>query len=487
MAPRRPTPTARRRARPPTPSRPGRGSPSRRRRCTRSRGLPARQREPYRPVRRRDCRGTVRDWTHDLRRLRPPAPRHRSGRDRRSGSTASTPSSTPTARPAPASCSRKLLERARESQVSFPATVSHARTSTPSPARQEPWFPGDEYIERRIRAFIRWNAAVMVVKANKHADGIGGHLVDVRQLGRRSTRSASTTSSAARTTATPATTSTSRATPPPASTPGRSSRAASTEDDLDHFRREIGRGGTGLSSYPHPRLMPDFWEFPTVSMGLGPITAIYQARFNRYLHNRQIDDTSQSRVWCFLGDGECDEPETLGAHLAGRPRAARQPDLRRQLQPAAPRRPGARQRQDHPGARGHLPRRRLERHQGHLGLEVGRAARQGQGRRAAQQDEHHRRRRVPALRASRPAPTSATTSSAPTRGCAQMVAAPHRRRPAQPAPRRPRLPQALRRLQGGHREPRHRARPTVILPRRSRAGRSARASRAATPPTRSRR
>ncbi|MGI9644752.1 MAG: pyruvate dehydrogenase (acetyl-transferring), homodimeric type, partial [Ilumatobacteraceae bacterium] len=86
-----------------------------------------------------------------------------------------------------------------------------------------------------------------------------------------------------------------------------------TDDDLDHFRQEIGRDGRGLSSYPHPRLMPDFWEFPTVSMGLGPITALYHARFNRYLQNRQLDDTSGSRVWAFLGDGECDEPETLGA------------------------------------------------------------------------------------------------------------------------------------------------------------------------------
>ncbi|NBO98406.1 MAG: pyruvate dehydrogenase (acetyl-transferring), homodimeric type, partial [Actinobacteria bacterium] len=85
------------------------------------------------------------------------------------------------------------------------------------------------------------------------------------------------------------------------------------EDDLDAFRREIGREGRGLSSYPHPRLMPDFWEFPTVSMGLGPLTALYQARFNRYLLNRKIDDTSASRVWAFLGDGECDEPETLGS------------------------------------------------------------------------------------------------------------------------------------------------------------------------------
>jgi pyruvate dehydrogenase E1 component len=95
--------------------------------------------------------------------------------------------------------------------------------------------------------------------------------------------------------------------------------------------------------------MPDFWEFPTVSMGLGPINAIYQARFNRYLHARGLADTSQSRVWAFLGDGECDEPEAIGALTLARARA-RQPDVRRELQSAATRRPGARQRQDHPGA-----------------------------------------------------------------------------------------------------------------------------------------
>ena len=112
------------------------------------------------------------------------------------------------------------------------------------------------------------------------------------------------------------------------------------------------RPASGLSSYPHPRLMPDFWEYPTVSMGLGPINAIYHARFNRYLHNRQLDDTSGTRVWCFVGDGETDEPETLGAlSLAARERLDNL-DLRRQLQPAAPRRAGAGQRQDHPGARG---------------------------------------------------------------------------------------------------------------------------------------
>ena len=146
-------------------------------------------------------------------------------------------------------------------------------------------------------------------------------------------------------------------------------RRPADEEQLDNFRREIG--GNGLSSYPHPRLMPEFWEFPTVSMGLGPINSIYQARFNRYLHNRRIDDTSGSKVWCFLGDGECDEPETLGSISLAGTRAARQPHLGRQLQPATPRRSGARQRQDHPRARGDVPRRRLERHQGHLGSPSG--------------------------------------------------------------------------------------------------------------------
>ena len=123
---------------------------------------------------------------------------------------------------------------------------------------------------------------------------------------------ASTTSSRAATPRAAATRSSSRATRAPASTPARTSRAGSTETQLDGFRQESRPDG-GLSSYPHPRLMPDFWEFPTVSMGLGPISAIYQARFNKYLHHRGIKDTSGQRVWCFLGDGEMDEPESLGA------------------------------------------------------------------------------------------------------------------------------------------------------------------------------
>jgi pyruvate dehydrogenase E1 component len=205
----------------------------------------------------------------------------------------------------------KLLERARESQVSFPATVSTPYINT-IPREAEPWFPGDEYIERRIRAFIRWNAAMMVVRANKHADGIGGHLstfassASLYEIGFNHFFRGKDDG-----------TSGDHVYFQGHAAPGIYARAfiegRLTADDLDAFRREIGRTGRGLSSYPHPRLMPEFWEYPTVSMGLGPISALYQARFNRYLLNRQLDDTSQSRVWAFLGDGETDEPETLGA------------------------------------------------------------------------------------------------------------------------------------------------------------------------------
>ena len=205
----------------------------------------------------------------------------------------------------------RLLARAEESEVSFPTTVSTPYVNS-IPREHEPWFPGDEHIERRIRAYIRWNAAVMVVRANDAAEGIGGHLSTFASSaslyevgfnhffrGKESGIPGDHVYFQGH------------------AAPGVYARAfiegRLNEDDLDHFRREIGRDGKGLSSYPHPRLMPDFWEFPTVSMGLGPLTALYQARFNRYLQNRELDDTSASRVWAFLGDGECDEPETLGS------------------------------------------------------------------------------------------------------------------------------------------------------------------------------
>ncbi len=203
----------------------------------------------------------------------------------------------------------KLLERARGQQVGFPATVSSPYVNT-IPPNQEPWFPGDDDMERRIRAYIRWNAAVMVTRANTISEGIGGHLATYASSaslyevgfnhffrGKEGGLAGDQVYFQGH------------------AAPGIYARAflegRLSEEQLDQFRQELG--GNGLSSYPHPRLMPDFWEFPTVSMGLGPINSIYQARFNRYLLNRRLVDTTGSRVWCFVGDGEVDEPETLGA------------------------------------------------------------------------------------------------------------------------------------------------------------------------------
>ncbi len=207
----------------------------------------------------------------------------------------------------------RLLERAREKQVGFPATVSTPYVNT-IPPHQEPWFPGDEHMERRIRAYIRWNAAVMVLRANTLSEGIGGHLAtyassaSLYEVGFNHFFRGKDSGSGG-----------DQVYFQGHAAPGIYARAflegRLTESQLDHFRMELG--GKGLSSYPHPRLMPDFWEFPTVSMGIGPINAIYQARFNRYLHNRGIVDTSGSKVWCFVGDGEVDEPETLGSLSLG--------------------------------------------------------------------------------------------------------------------------------------------------------------------------
>ena len=205
---------------------------------------------------------------------------------------------------------RKVLKRARQLRVGLPGLVQSRYINTLSP-EQEPDFPGDENMELRVRRIIRWNAAVMVLRANHLFPGIGGHLstyasaaslyeVGFNHFFRGKDDGGSGDQIFFQGHA----------------APGIYSRAflegRLTESQLDHFRREVVRGA-GLSSYPHPRLMPDFWEFPTVSMGLGPINAIYQARFNRYLHARGIADTSASRVWAFLGDGEMDETEAVGA------------------------------------------------------------------------------------------------------------------------------------------------------------------------------
>jgi pyruvate dehydrogenase E1 component len=205
----------------------------------------------------------------------------------------------------------RLLERARERQVGVPGLRSTDFINTIG-SESEPWFPGDEFIERRIRAFIRWNAAIMVSRANRPGIGVGGHIatyassaslyeVGFNHFFRGKTGGESGDQVFIQGHA----------------SPGIYARAflegRLSESQLDGFRQELTNPGGGLPSYPHPRLMPDFWEFPTVSMGLGPINAIYQARFNRYLLNRQIKDTSRSHVWAFLGDGEMDEPESLGA------------------------------------------------------------------------------------------------------------------------------------------------------------------------------
>jgi pyruvate dehydrogenase E1 component len=205
----------------------------------------------------------------------------------------------------------RLLERAREQQVGVPGLRSTDDINTIPPER-EPWFPGDEYVERRIRAYIRWNAAIMVSRANRAGLGVGGHIATYASAaslyevgfnhffrGKDHGESGDQVFFQGH------------------AAPGIYARAflegRLTEDQLNGFRQELSHPGGGLSSYPHPRLMPDFWEFPTVSMGLGAINAVYQARFNRYLLARQIKDTSRSRVWAFLGDGETDEPEVLGS------------------------------------------------------------------------------------------------------------------------------------------------------------------------------
>ncbi len=208
-----------------------------------------------------------------------------------------------------------LTDRARELGVGTPVEVSTPYVNT-IPTQAEAWFPGDVEIERRLRAYIRWNAAVMVVNANHRADGIGGHLSSyassaaLYELGFNHFFRGKAHGQAG-----------DHIYFQGHASPGIYARAflehRLDEEHLDNFRRELS--GHGLSSYPHPWLMDDFWEFPTVSMGLGPLNSIYHARFNRYVHNRRLDDTSNSRVWCFLGDGETDEPETLGSiGLAGR-------------------------------------------------------------------------------------------------------------------------------------------------------------------------
>jgi pyruvate dehydrogenase E1 component len=203
----------------------------------------------------------------------------------------------------------RLIERARRSGAYLPYRPNTAYVNTVS-VGQQPEYPGDRALERRIEAFIRWNAIAMVVQANRKSSEYGGHLASyassatLYEVGFNHFWRAPSDKH-------------------PGdlvyiqghSSPGVYARAylegRLSDEQLAHFRQEVG--GHGLSSYPHPWLMPDFWQFPTVSMGLGPMMAIYQARFIRYLENRGLVAPSDRKVWAFCGDGEMDEPESMGA------------------------------------------------------------------------------------------------------------------------------------------------------------------------------
>ena len=204
----------------------------------------------------------------------------------------------------------RLIQKSYQSGIRLPFTANTPYVNS-IPIENQPPYPGDRKIERRIKSIIRWNAMAMVVRANKKFSGIGGHISTYASAatlyevgfnhffkGKGENFDGDQVFFQGH------------------ASPGIYARAFMegrlTVRQLENFRRELQEGG-GLSSYPHPWLMPDFWEFPTVSMGLSPITAIYQARFNRYLEDRGLKNTSGQHVWAFLGDGETDEPETLGA------------------------------------------------------------------------------------------------------------------------------------------------------------------------------
>ena len=209
----------------------------------------------------------------------------------------------------------QMVDKARRSGVNLPFSASTAYVNTIPPHMEAP-LPGDPALEDRIRCYIRWNAMAMVVKANRKSAELGGHIatfasaatlydVGFNHFWRAPSHEHGGDLIFFQGHA----------------SPGTYARAyiegRLDEEQLDRFRQEVD--GDGLSSYPHPHLMPDFWQFPTVSMGLGPIMSIYQARFMKYLQDRSLADTRERRVWSFIGDGESDEPETLGAiSLAGR-------------------------------------------------------------------------------------------------------------------------------------------------------------------------
>ena len=206
---------------------------------------------------------------------------------------------------------RSLIQEAGKKGVEVPVLTKTDYINTIA-VDQQPEYPGDADLEEQYRNWIRWNAAIMVQRAQKQGIGVGGHIstyagiADLYEVGFNNFF---------------------RGRNHPGggdqvffqghASPGNYARAfvegRLSEEDMDGFRQEKTKGEHGIPSYPHPRCMPEFWQFPTVSMGLGPLNAIHQASFNRYLQNRGIKDTSQQHVWAFLGDGEMDEPESRGA------------------------------------------------------------------------------------------------------------------------------------------------------------------------------
>jgi pyruvate dehydrogenase E1 component len=202
-----------------------------------------------------------------------------------------------------------MIDQARRSGSNLPYNATTAYVNT-IPTHLQAKLPGDPEMERKVRALVRWNAIMTVLRANEKSPGVGGHIASFQSAATLYDTGFNYFFRAANenfggdciyfqgh------------------SSPGVYARAflegRFTEEQMDNFRQETG--GNGLSSYPHPWLMPDFWQFPTVSMGLGPLAGIYQARFLKYLHDRGIADTSDRKVWVFCGDGEMDEPESQGA------------------------------------------------------------------------------------------------------------------------------------------------------------------------------
>ena len=338
----------------------------------------------------------------------------------------------------------ELIAEARRNGAPVPYSANTPYLNT-IPPQQQPPHPGDGEIEHRIRSLIRWNAVAIVLRANKESSELGGHIASFQSA------------------ATLYDTGFNHFWHAPSEghggdlvfvqghvSPGIYARSflegRLSEEQLLRFRQEVGGGG--LSSYPHPWLMPDYWQFPTVSMGLGPMMAIYQARFLKYLHNRELADTANRHVWAFLGDGEMDEPESLGAiSLAGREKLDNlifvvNCNLQRLDGPV---RGNGKIIQELEGIfRG----RRLERDQGDLGLRMGPADRRGQVGAAAQAHGGVRRRRVPGLQVQeRRLRARALLRQVP--GAAGPGRGHVRRRDLGAVPRRARPGQGLRRLQGG--------------------------------------